>query len=237
MKNLNLFALLALILLMGCSKEDLLSFIHDHHPQPQPQVIVQHTDLVTFLPAGELGGSGNVLEPGTVYPPTDGGKATLKRGKDYIEFDLHTTGLPEGAYTIWYALFNDPAHCSDGMCSEDDLFNPTTAVMWATGGVVKSDGVGKFHDKLMMDERREPVTQEPMVGEALDVPLQNPQGAEIHLIVKYHGLPSSDPDVLYDQLHTLLGSCGEDGGANSFDAGEIMGFQCFDPQAALFPAP
>jgi hypothetical protein len=49
-------------------------------------------------------------------------------------------------------------------------------------------------------------------------------------IIKYHGPPSDDPDVLYDQTHTLLGSC--DQGVNGFFDGQVI--QCFDPQWAIF---
>ena len=69
----------------------------------------------------------------------------------------------------------------------------------------------------------------------IESPLMYPQTAEVHLIIKYHGLASMDPDILYDQLHTLLGNCAEfTGGANSLDAG-AFGIQCFDPQFAIFP--
>ena len=230
MKHLHLLVLSLCVLLLGCTQEELYSLLSKHH------TVVQHTEVEKFMPAGELGGPKNVLKPGTFSPPTEGGKATLRRGSDYIQFTMHTTGLPKGAYTVWYVIFNDPDACS-GECGEDDLFLPKTAVVWATGKVVMSSGVGNFSDKLYVGERREPETQEGILGESLMSPLQNAHGAEVHLIVKYHGPASRDPHTRYEQLHTLLGSCGKDEGANSFDAGAVFGIQCFDPQVAVFLAP
>lgn len=235
MKKLALLLILPLVFTLGCTKEDLYSLLHDHHDSYR-KPIVQHTELITFLPAGELGGEHNVLEPGTTFPPTDGSKATLRRGHDYIQFNLHTTGLPEGAYTIWYVIFNDPGNCS-GDCGEDDLMLPGTGIIWATGKVVQANGIGNFSDKLYVGEHRDPGTQEVFVGDNLSSPLAYPKMSEVHLIVKYHGLASDDPNVLQEQVSTFLGSCGEDDGANSFDAGPVFGTQCFDPQAAIFPAP
>jgi len=233
MKKLALLLTLPLILTFGCTKEDLYSLLHGHDDHKKP--IVQHAEVEVFMPAGKFGGEKNVLKPGTTFPPIDGGHATLRRGYDYIQFNLHTTGLPPGAYTIWYVIFNDPSSCSEG-CGENDLLLPKTGVVWATGKVVGENGIGNFRDKLYVGERRDPGTQEAVLGEALESPLYDPKGAEVHLIVKYHGPASDDPHVLYEQTHTILGSCGPEDGANSFDAGDF-GIQCFDPQAAIFFPP
>jgi hypothetical protein len=248
MKNLSFLSLLSLALLLGCTQEDPdFSLQKQNSLQLNNQAhIVQKATLFPFLPAGDLGGPANVLNPGTMYPPTKKGFATLKRGSNFIQFNLHTTGLPEGAYTVWYVIFNEPDDCNEpnpagGVCAganpPTDLMLSTTAIIWATGKVVKANGVGNFQDRIYVGERREPGTQEAFIGGDLNAPLENPQDAEVHLIVKYHGLASDDPDVLYEQTHTLLGSCGEDEGANSFYAGPIFGVQCFDPQAAVFPVP
>jgi len=247
MKNLSFLSLLSLALLLGCTEED--TDLHRKKFDPEfkwkKRAIVQHAELFPFLPAGEFGGPGNVLEPGTFFPPTWFGFAILKRTRNYIQFSIHTTGLPQGAYTVWWAIFNEPGDCNEpnpagGECGGGgpaDLLLSKTGIIWATGKVVKANGVGNFRDRLYVGERREPGTQEALIGSDLESALENPQGAEIHLIVKYHGLASDDPDVLYEQTHTLLGSCGLDEGANSFDGGPGFGIQCFDPQAAVFPMP
>lgn len=252
MKNQTPILLLALIavVLGGCSKEAAndatLSVQEEQQLADTKATILQWADLFPFLPAGDLGGPSNVLTPGTFFPPTNGGSASLKRGTDYIQFNLHTTGLPEGAYTVWYVIFNEPGDCTEpnpanGACAGGagaDFGLPTTAIVWATGGIVRANGVGNFHNRLYVGERRAPGTQEVLVGGALDSPLENPQGAEVHLIVKYHGPASRNRAVLFAQTHSILGSCGINEGANPLDLGPSFGgVHCFDPQAVVFPAP
>lgn len=200
---------------------------------------VQSSGLYVFMPAGPLGGPGNLLTPGDFFPPIGKSKATLKRGRDYVQFNIHTTGLPPGAYTVWYVIFNNSGDCGGpggfgGVCGEPDLFLSSTAVVWATGKVVKSNGIGNFSDRIYVGEQR---SETIILGGDLTSPLEDPAQAEVHLIIKYHGAASDDPDTLYEQLTTLLGSCGEDEGANSFDGGPGFGIQCFDPQFAVFPSP
>lgn len=199
---------------------------------------VQKTDVTSFQPAGDLGGASNVLIPGTFFAPNTNNHASLKRGKNYLQFNIHTTNLPQGAYTVWYIIFNDPSSCagpgsSGGVCGENDLFLPSTSVVWATGKIVHANGIGNFSDRIYVGEQR---TETIILGDDLNSPLEYPQTAEVHLIIKYHGHPSDDSELLYDQLHTLLGNCDENGGANSFDAGPVFGIQCFDPQVAVFKA-
>jgi len=110
MKKLVVLLILPLALSFGCTKEDLYSLFHGHKQHHKP--IAQRAEMMPLMPAGDLGGPTNVLEPGTFFPPTDGGHATLRRGYDYIQFNLHTTGLPPGAYTVWYIIFNEPADCT-----------------------------------------------------------------------------------------------------------------------------
>ncbi len=238
---------LVLLMLLGLSCEkanlaesDLNSFDFDTTTMDQKSMkgtMVQSTALLPFQPAGALGGPGNQLNPGDFFPPTKKSKATLKRGSDYLQFNIHTTGLPEGAYTVWWIIFNAPDECvgpgaGGGVCGEVDLFGAYTGVVWATGKVVKANGIGNFSDRIYIGENR---SETVILGENLTSPLMDPENAEVHCVVKYHGLASADPDVLYDQLNTLLGNCGENDGANSYDAGPF-GIQCFDPQVAIFPA-
>jgi hypothetical protein len=187
---------------------------------------VSRAPVVAFLPAGDVGGG--VLVPGTLFPPAKRGRATLKRGEDWIQVNIKTSGLPPGAYTVWWVIFNNPAGCSTP-CGLDDVLNPAAAVsvFWATGKVVKENGIANFHDRYTIgDDLGFPGTQHSLGGEG---DFLDPQTAEIHNIIKYHGPASDDPDVLYDQTHTLLGSCFVN--ANAHDFGPPFGVQCFDPQA------
>ncbi len=99
--------------------------------------------VVAFQAAGDVGGG--VLEPGTTYPPTEHGFATLKRGGARIRVNIQTSGLPAGAYTVGWVIFDIPARCTDS-CGEDDLFSPDAhvSVFFATSGVVRDNGTANF---------------------------------------------------------------------------------------------
>lgn len=191
-----------------------------------PRTEVSRDPVVAFQEAGDVGGG--VLEPGTSYPPTNRGFATLKRGDDWIRSNIQTSGLPAGAYTVWWVLFNEPEHC-DRPCDEGDLLNPDTGVsiFFATGGTVSSNGIANFRAHYREgDDLGEPDTQHVLGDGALD-----PSRAEVHMIIKYHGPPSQDPDTRWEQTNTLLGGCFDN--ANAIDHGEPFGVQCFDPQVVV----
>ena len=191
--------------------------------------VTSSTELFAFQAAGDVGGG--VLIPGTTFPPTEGSKTTIIRHSDWVQFQIHTTNLPPGAYTVWIVTLNNPENCLTAPCSEVDVFGRQdivdSSVYWATGGIVHDGGIGNFSVRL-------PKGYAPTEPGTVGLPgsgVQNTMGGEYHLIVKYHGPASDDPDVLYEQTHSLLGSCEE--GANALDLGEPFGIQCFDPQAAI----
>jgi hypothetical protein len=140
--------------------------------------------------------------------------------------------LPPGAYTNWWVIINNPEECTNGQCDvEDVFFNPATnsSVFWATGSIVQSNGIGNFSARVNVGELPSGPDQVPLPGPP---GLVDPEGAEIHIIVKYHGPASSDPDELYQQTHTLTGLC--DQGANAYDLTSVgFGIQCFDPQFVI----
>jgi hypothetical protein len=191
---------------------------------------VTRAPVIAFQAAGDVGGG--VLEAGTTYAPTTHGFATLKRGGDWVQINIQTSGLPAGAYTVWWVVFGTPDGCVSG-CGSDDLFNPDAqvSIFWATGGVIRHDGAGNFVARHhASDDLGEPGSQHVLGDGSLD-----PSRAEIHNIIKYHGPASDDPALLYEQTHTLLGGCFEH--ANAVDMGEPFGVQCFDPQAVAHPRP
>ena len=188
---------------------------------------IDFAEVQVFQPAGEVGGG--VLTPGTEFPPTKGGRSMLLRGNSWVQYNIHTTGLPPGAYTVWAVTIDAPENCATRPCGEADVFeNPDTGVtiFWSDGGIVQSNGVGNFRARIHEGVLPDGEGQIGFPGNGLT----NAQGAEIHLIIKYHGLVSDDPDVLYEQIHTLQGSC--DVGANAYDLGPF-GIHCFDPQVAI----
>lgn len=223
-------------LLFGCTEESVVAPGLEH--PAEPALIDQHAaaakarvdraEVFPFLPAGDVGGG--VLTPGTYFPPTRGGTSTLLRHPDWVQYTLHTTGLPEGAYTVWIVTINEPANCAGSPCSLDDVFGipaVDASVFWSSGGLVQANGVGNFRGRVYRGVVPQGDDQIVLPGSGLT----DPYGAEIHLVVKYHGPTSDDPDVRYEQTHTLLGSCLV--GANAIDFGPPFGVHCFDPQAAI----
>jgi hypothetical protein len=187
-------------------------------------------DMLTFQPAGDFGGG--VLVPGTFYPPSGNSFSKLYRGNDRVRYKIRTNGLPPGAYTVWMVVINNPENCV-GDCDEADVFeNPATnsSAFWTDGGIVESDGIGKFRGEAKVGE----ISSDPR-QHIFGPGLVNPEGAEVHLIVKYHGPVSSDPDEFWLQTHTLQGLC--ESGANAYDlSGAGLGIQCFDPQLSIHKA-
>ena len=182
-------------------------------------------DVFTFDNPDGTPAAGNVV-----------GEATLKRSKEGVNVTIHTTELgPGNAYTIWWIIFNNPDACV-ASCAGSDLGNPAVegSVMNATGRVADSDGNARFSAFLPVGFMH----TNPSSGnlrQLLGPGLQNVKGAEIHIVVRCHGLATgSDPsDNPVEQISTLLGDCnavlGQDGGM------DILG--CFDAQAAVFPRP
>ena len=201
----------------------------------ESEPIVQHSKVFAFQAAGAVGGG--VLVPGTMYLP-NGGKgssATLKRYADKITVNVQTTGLPAGAFTLWWVIWNYPDFCAMGGCGDPDLFNPEVQglVVRATGGVVGRDGTAHFHDTLEVGDPGLVGRFVPFAG--LDNPLANPLAAQVLAVIKYHGPASPDPVTLEMQTHTFFGGCFA--GANAVHPFNDAVVWCFDPQAMLFPAP
>jgi len=152
------------------------------------------------------------------------GTAELSRIAQGVNLTLHTTMLtPGAAYTIWWIIFNNPSACDPAGCSGADL--GTTAVegsvMNATGRVADSNGEAWFSAFLPVGFMH----TEPASGNVRQVfgpGLQNVAGAEIHIVVRCHGLSTGD----FEQISTLLGDCMTSGPTG-----------CFDAQFAVFPLP
>lgn len=156
-----------------------------------------------------------------VMNPQKRGESDLARSLDGIAMNIDTTDLPVGAYTVWWVIFNNPSACTgeNGACVAADtgkaVGNPTEAgVLWATGGIVGPDRIGHFSASLGLGVDAAP-------GPVLRGPgLTNPLGADVHLVVRYHGPAKfSDPIPLAEQITTVGGTCDE--------------FPCFDPQVAI----
>jgi hypothetical protein len=129
------------------------------------------------------------------------GTSTLIRRADGVSINIKTTGLAPGAYTVWWAVFNNPEACTfgPGRCGEDpaDFENPATGFAFdrATGGIVGEDGTATFAANLRVGE---PLTEE---GSFAPFTLTNAMTAEIQVVIRYHG--PKDPGNIHDQTKTF----------------------------------
>lgn len=168
-----------------------------------------------------------------VMNPQQRGTSDLVRTNDGISMNIDTTDLPVGAYSVWWVIFNNPSACSDGECGENDVLPPPgnaeaeVSVLWTgMGTIVGPDRMGHFSASLGVGLDAAP--GQVLFGEGLT----NSMGAEIHLIVRYHGPAMwDDATALVEQLSTFQGSCTPD---SSLGIGtDPNAFGCFDAQAAI----
>ena len=111
-------------------------------------------------------------------------RAKLRRTSSGISYSIKTHSLRAGhAYTVWVVLINDPAKCVSSPCSPTDIFrNPDTDAQVLYGGsghVVGASGKAGFGGHLS----RGPLPQ----GWLPDQGLEDPRGAEVHLVLNDHG--------------------------------------------------
>ena len=115
------------------------------------------------------------------------GTSDLVRTVDGVSMNIDTTDLPIGAYSVWWVIFNDPSMCSDGECGENDVLPPPgtkgamVSPVWATGGIVGPDRMGHFSASLGVGP--DAIPGQVLWGDGLT----DPMGAEIHMILRYHG--------------------------------------------------
>jgi hypothetical protein len=130
-----------------------------------------------------------------------GPEAQLVRTGNGISYSLRTDRLRAGhAYTVWVVVVNDPQECAATPCSPQDLIlNPQTnaQVTFGTGHVVGGSGEAGFGGAL----RRGPIP----AGWNPDQGLDDPLGAEVHLVLNDHGqkLPAYMPEM----IHTYRAGC------------------------------
>jgi hypothetical protein len=152
------------------------------------------------------------IGPGHVFVDwVPGASSTLVRTANGIDISLQTSGLPaDHAVTLWALIFNNPSMCGSGGCDESrgDLGIPGVqgSVQHVAGHVVGSTST--FAGRLV-------------VGDAADAffgpGLLNPFGAEIHLIVRDHGVASAD--IITDQFNN--------------DSPRFCNVACFDIQKSV----
>ncbi|MGI8977336.1 MAG: hypothetical protein ACR2GS_11525 [Thermomicrobiales bacterium] len=163
---------------------------------------------------------------GTAIPHASSSLVTFDEGASVA---LETAGLEPGdAVTLWWVIFNDPEACAHGegglRCGAGDLllFGGDAAVggtlLYGAGHVVGPDGHGYFSSFLATSDTARVFGQGPG--------LTNPQGADIHFVVRTHG--PAQPGLVGAQLESFGGGCNN----APEGAGTAGDFACADLQFA-----
>lgn len=144
------------------------------------------------------------------------GGATLIRSRQSVAMRIATSALDmNSSYTVWWVVFNNPSACVGG-CGLDDLGNPAVraAVFYAAGFVTGIGNTGNVSAHAEAGALPEGV--DVVLGDGLEP--GNGFGAEIHLVVRSHGLTA--PGSVDQQIGSFNGGCNP---------------TCTDQQAAMFP--
>jgi hypothetical protein len=151
----------------------------------------------TVMAVGSETGTSSVfaIGPGhTFIADIPGASSTLVRTPNGISVTLNTSGLPAGhALTMWALIFNDPTACGAGGCHE---MNGDLNIAAVQGSVYHVAGhvVGEtssFAGFVPLDDAP---------NAARGPGLLDPYGAEIHLIVRDHGVAGTG-DLLQEQFN------------------------------------
>jgi hypothetical protein len=173
--------------------------------------------LAVAAPAGAAGLEQSTqpvftIGPGHVFVDwVPGATSTVERTANGISITLQTSGLPEGhAITMWALIFNNPGACPAGGCDESrgdlGLAGVQGSVQHVTGHIFGSTGT--FSGYVAVGD-----AASAFIGPGL----LDPFGAEIHLIVRDHGVLS--PDIITDQFNN--------------DSPRFCNVACFDIQKSV----
>ena len=137
--------------------------------------------------------------------------ASLLRNNDAAFATISTSGLAPGhVVTLWWAIFNDPSACANAVCAPPHLYNPAVvgSLQFGGGQVVAVNGRADFGGFLAVGDNTGffrlpmfPNMPDPAPG------ILDAKGAEIHLVIRDHGLASTDPAILQQQLTSFTGGC------------------------------
>ncbi len=124
----------------------------------------------------------------------------LTRDKNSVFMILGTKGLTPGwVYTAWAGIFNNPSECATRPCSGADFMNPAvqgSRVNWG-GRIIGTDGSATYAGFIGVGD----------TTSAFDGPgLLDPKHAEIHLVVRSHGMALMGA-MLTEQLSLFNGGC------------------------------
>ncbi|PRQ02249.1 hypothetical protein ENSA5_24850 [Enhygromyxa salina] len=148
------------------------------------------------------------------YSVVPGARATIERKSDRLEFEVLTHGMPGAVYTVWMCGWDDPSACAATHCTREELEAEIGGAFCQYGGGAIAD---EASGRVMISGRSD-VSSERVIGDGLD----NIPGAEIHLVVRSHGVGLTGAE-LWAALTSFNGGCPPN--------------TCIDEQAAIFIAP
>lgn len=164
------------------------------------------------------------------------GTGTVTRTRSGVTGNLNTSvsTLSDKAMTLWIVVFNNPDACTAGpgvpKCTDQDLFTAPGVLneagqpdfLYAAGhvtdcgtesfeGDVKKNGpeglYGTGLGELVCRIKTDVLEEKDCDPASINTPgLQNPETAEIHLVLHDHG-PAMKGQILEDQTTTFLGGC------------------------------
>ncbi len=181
MNNLRKIILPAVLAVLGvtASAEQAISMEENLPFQQTPMFWLAAEDETAITPFFTIGDSG----------------ARLTRFEDGLKMEINTSGLPNGAYTHWWLIFNNSLNCEvPGICTPQDVASPAveTSEMWGAG-VIVNDGTMSAESIVRVGEAQGEVP----FGNGLT----NPEDALIVYVLKWHGPVSDDPEVRRGQLN------------------------------------
>lgn len=146
----------------------------------------------------------------------EGASSDLVRTANGVNYRLSTLELEPGhAYTLWIVIFNSPDQCEFGappgegpLCGPPDVVNDAARpdMMYAGGNVVGGSG------RATLSGRRAVGDASGSANGPVGLPaygLENPFGAEFHLVVHHHG--SKLPAFMPDMIQSIDGGCTDAG--------------------------
>lgn len=130
------------------------------------------------------------------------GSSKLVRTDSGISASIKTSGLtPDDVVTVWIVVFNDPSACASNPCTANDRFTEAVDAhaVYGAGHVVGGDGTAGYGLHLNVGD----ASREDLWGTG--PALTDPQGAEIHLVLRTHG--QKQPGNVSDQSHSASLGC------------------------------
>lgn len=92
--------------------------------------------IVTTVPINEWLGSGSGIS----------GEATLTRTSDGLSVDQDVQGLtPGNAYSVWWAIWDNPRQCEHSPCEPSDLFVRAAQASLVNGGGFVATATTQFY--------------------------------------------------------------------------------------------